>query len=66
MAFREVSKWARKRTYLDTNKRVFDAEVFAILLATQLLSERGESGQAILSSRTPRRQFPESSRADAA
>ena len=46
LAFWENSRWARRGTYLGTDKEVFDVEVFAILRATQLLNERGKSEQS--------------------
>ena len=39
-------RWVRRGTYLSINKEVFDAELFAILRAAQLLNERDESEQS--------------------
>ena len=43
MAFWEDGRWARRGTY--SNKEAYGAEVFTILRAVQLLSERGEAGR---------------------
>ena len=45
LAFKEEDRWVRRGTYLGKNKEVFDAEVFAILQALNLLSGRDEQGQ---------------------
>ena len=36
-------RWVRRGTYLRINKEVFDAELFAILRAAQLLGESEQS-----------------------
>ena len=46
VAFWERGRWARRGTYLGTKKEVSDAEVFTILPAVRLLSERDEAGQS--------------------
>ena len=45
LAFRDGDRWAKRGTCLGKNKKVFDAEVFAILQAARLLNDRGERGQ---------------------
>ena len=46
MAWWREGGWTGRGTYLGPNKEVFDAEVFAILQAVKLFSERNEEGQA--------------------
>ena len=45
LAFKEKDGWATRGTYLGKNKEVFDAEVFAILQALNLLNDREEREQ---------------------
>lgn len=45
IAFKEEDRWVRRGTYLGKNREVFDAEVFAILMALNLLVSRDERGQ---------------------
>ena len=40
VAFWREGEWVRRGTYLEKNKEVFDAEVFAIMRAVRLLNER--------------------------
>ena len=42
VAFKEGNGWSQRGVYLGRNKEVFDAEVFAIRLALQVLDERAE------------------------
>ena len=42
VAFKEKGDWKREGTYLGRNKEVFDAEVFAIGRALEVLNDRGE------------------------
>ena len=42
VAFKEEGGWKREGTYLGKNKEVFDAEVFAIGRALEVLNSRGE------------------------
>ena len=44
-AFRKDDKWVGAGTYLGKNKEVFNAEVFAIVQALDLLRDRHEQGQ---------------------
>ena len=45
VAFWERRRWARRGTYLGSNKEVFNVEVFSILRAVQLLNRRGGPGR---------------------
>ena len=42
VAFREGGSWKRRGTYLGRNKEVFDAKVFAISQALEILNDREE------------------------
>lgn len=43
--FWKEGRWAKRVAYLGSSKKVFDAEVFAILRVVHLLREREEAGQ---------------------
>ena len=45
VAFKEAGSWKGRGTYLGQNKEVFDAEVFAIGHALEIISERGQSNR---------------------
>ena len=44
--WRQDGEWKGEGIFLGTNKEVFDAEVYAIHRAVELLNERGEAGQS--------------------